>query len=128
MSTDVFGTARTHPADAARTRAILEMLGLVAGVPEARQVEGRWQELLGTIGTSEPQSFHIAYPQTLFHELATEAIQLFEASGLRPYNPGSKPIADLLNEAWRHFQANPAGFSRWESEQLQRLKKVFNLI
>jgi hypothetical protein len=128
MSTDVFGTARTHPADAARTQSILEMLRLVAGLPEAREVEGRWQELLGTIGTSEPQYFRIAYPQALIHELATEARQLFEASGLHPYTPGSKPIADLLAEAWKHFQADPAGFPRWESEQLQRLKKEFSLI
>ncbi len=128
MSTDVFGTARTHPADAARTQAILEMLGLVASLADVRQVENPWQELLRTIGTSEPQYFRIAYPQTLIHELASQAKQLFEASGLQPYNPGSKPIADLLNDAWKHFQADPAGFPLWESEQVQRLKKDFNLI
>ncbi len=128
MSTHVFGTGRTHPADAARTQSILEMLRLVAGVPESRQVEGRWQELLGMIGTSEPQYFRIAYPQPLIHELATEAKQLFEVSGLHSYNSGSNSIADLLTEAWKHFQADPPGFSCWEGEQVQRLKKDFNLI
>jgi hypothetical protein len=53
---------------------------------------------------------------------------MFEASGLQAYNPGSKNVADLLNEAWKHFHADPAGFSAWESEQLQRLRKTFNLV
>src|SRR2546430_9161224 len=34
MSTDVFGTVRSHPADAARTEAILQMLALVSDSKE----------------------------------------------------------------------------------------------
>jgi hypothetical protein len=128
MSTDVFGIARTHPADAARTQPILEMLRLVPDLGEGHQVETRWQEFLGTIGGSEPQYFRIAYPHTLIRELATEVKQMFEASGLQAYNPGSKVVADLLNEAWKQFHADPAGFSAWESEQLQRLRKTLNLV
>ncbi len=127
MSTDVFGTARTHPADAARTQAILEMLKVIAGPTETQQVHAKWQELLGTIGTTEPQFFRIAYPEPLIRELAIEAAIRFEASGLRRYNPGSNPLADLLNEAWKTFQTDPAGFSRWETEQLGDLKTQFAL-
>jgi len=128
MSTDLFGIARTHPADAARTQAIIEMLRLIAGHASTHQVESRWQELLQTIGTKEPQYFPIAYPPGLIHELATEAMQLFRSSGFHSYNPASKPIADMLTEAWKYFQDNPAGFPQWESGQLQQLKKNFNLI
>src|SRR5579883_613417 len=127
MSTDVFGTARTHPADAARTQAILAMLTLVAGSQRCGQVEARWNELLGTIGALEPQHFHIAYPQPLLRGLAAEAKRLFESSGLRLYNPGSKPIAGLLDQAWERFQANPENFPRWEADQIRELKKVLGL-
>jgi hypothetical protein len=127
MSTDVFGTARTHPADAARTQAILEMLALVAGSHQSRQVGERWNELLGTIGASEPQHFRIAYPQSLIRDLAIEAKRLFETSGLQPYNPGSKPIASLLDRAWERFQADPGNFPRWEADQIAQLKKALGL-
>src|SRR3984893_14764389 len=50
------------------------------------------------------------------------------SSGLHAYNPGSKAVADLLNEAWKQFHADPAGFSVWESEQLQRMRKTLNLV
>jgi hypothetical protein len=128
MSTDLFGIAPTHPADAARTRAIIEMLKLIAGHASTHQVESQWKELQGTVGTQEPQRFRIAYPPVLIHELATEANQLFRSSGFHSYNPGSRPIADLLTEAWNHFQADPAGFPQWERGQLQQLKKDVNLI
>ena len=41
MSTDVFGTVRSHPADAARTQAILEMLVLVSDGKEHEFIEDR---------------------------------------------------------------------------------------
>ncbi len=128
MSTDVFGTARSHPADAARSQAILGMVGLVATPQEGQKVDAQWRELLGTIGASEPQYFRIAYPESLIRELAVEAKQLFEASGLQPYSRGSKPIADLLNEAWERFRTDPARFSSWENDQVRQLKKNFKLI
>ena len=127
MSTDVFETARTHPADAGRTQAILAMLALVADSHEVNHFEVPWQELLATIGGTEPQYFRIAYPEALIRQLAAEARRLFETCGLRAYNPGSKRIADLLNNAWKRFQADPAHFSAWESNELQQLKKDFNL-
>ena len=127
MSTDVFGTAGSHPADAARTQGILEMLARVAGGQECRQVGDRWNELLETIGASEPQHFRIAYPQSLIRELAIEAKRLFETAGLQPYNPRSKPIAGLLDEAWERFQADPGSFSRWEADQIGQLKKTLGL-
>jgi hypothetical protein len=127
MSTDLFGIASSHPADAARTQAIVEMLKLTAGDATRHEIESQWQELLGTVGAKEPQYFRIAYPRALIRDLAAEATQLFRSSGFRSYNPGSKPIGDLLAEAWNYFRTNPSGFPDWERGKLQQLRKAFKL-
>jgi hypothetical protein len=64
----------------------------------------------------------------LLRELAAESGQLFQTSGFHPHKQGAKPIGDLLAEAWSYFRANPSGFPQWEREQLQQLRKAFNLI
>jgi len=127
MSTDVFGTVRSHPADAARTQAILEMLALVSDGKEKEFIEDRWAELLSTIGAVEPQSFRTAYPITLLRDLACQAKQSFEALGLKPYTSKEDRIGDLLNEAWKHFQSHPESFARWEGAQMEELRKKFDL-
>lgn len=128
MSTDLFAISGSHPADAARTQAIIEILKLIPGDKTTHQIESQWQELLGTVGAKEPQHFRIAYPRALICELAAEVAQLFRDSGFHSYNPGSKPIGDLLAEAWNHFRSNPSSFPAWERGKLQQLRKDFGLI
>jgi hypothetical protein len=127
MSTDVFGTVRTHPADAARMLVILEMLMLLTGTSENQFIEDRWRELLTTIGTTEPQYFKSAYPVALLKDLAAKAKCSFEALGLEHYGQSGHPIADLLNDAWKYFQSQPESFAVWEKEQIARLRKSFGL-
>jgi hypothetical protein len=123
MSTDVFGTARTHPADAARTLVILEMLMLLSDTREHEFVEDRWRELLNTIGATEPQLFRNIYPSTLLKSLAVQAKRSFEAMSLKPYRIGENPTADLLNEAWKQFQSRPESFAHWEKAEIGKLRK-----
>jgi hypothetical protein len=125
MSTDVFGTVKSHPADAARTQAILEMLVLVSDGKEQEFIEDRWRELVNTIGAVEPQSFQIAYPKSLLRDLAMQAKHSFEALGLKPYTSKEDHIADLLNEAWKLFQANPESYADWERTKIGELRNKF---
>jgi len=127
MSTDVFGTVKSHPADAARTEAILQMLALVSDSKEHQFIEDRWAELLNTIGAVEPQVFRIAYPKILLRNLAIQAKQSFEVLGLKPYTSNEETIADLLNEAWKHFQSHPESFASWEKDQIEALQKQYGL-
>ena len=112
MSTDLF-RIHAHPADAARTQAIVELLKLVAGDASRRsrlRTNGKscWERLQ----RKNPSIFGIPYPPDLIRELAAEASQLFRNSGFHSYNPGSKPLGDLLTEGWNYFQTNPSGFPR----------------
>lgn len=127
MSTDVFGTVRSHPADAARTQTILEMLVLVSDGKEQEFIEDRWRELVSTIGAVEPQSFQIAYPKSLLQDLAKQAKRSFEALGLKPYRSNENHIADLLNEAWKLFQSNPESYADWERTKIRELRKKFGV-
>ena len=122
MSTDVFGTVRSHPADAARTLAILEMLALVSDGKGQEFVEDRWGELVSTIGAVEPQSFQTAYPKSLLSELAKQAKESFEALGLKPYTSKEDQMADLLHEAWKHFQSHPESYADWERTKIGELR------
>jgi hypothetical protein len=92
-----------------------------------RLIEDRWKELLGTIGATEPQSFGSAYPQTLLRELAGEAKASFEGLGLKGYARGEKGIADLLNDAWKHFQSQPETFAAWEKSQIEAFRRRLGL-
>ena len=127
MSTDLFGISSSHPADAARTQAIIEMLRLISGNPSTHAIENQWQELLGMVGAKEPQHFRIAYPLALIRELAVEVGQLFRSAGFHSYSPGSKPIGDLLADAWNYFRSDPSNFPAWEREKLRQLRKAFKL-
>ena len=127
MSTDLFGISSSHPADAARTQAVIEMLKVILGDTSTHQIESHWQELLRTVGTKEPQHFRIAYPPGLLRELAAEAGQLFRSAGFHSYNPGSKRIGDLLAEAWNYFRSDPSSFPAWERAKLHQLRKAFKL-
>jgi hypothetical protein len=128
MSTDLFGIVISHPADAARTQAIIEMLKLITRDTATQQIESQWQELMRTVGAKEPQNFRIAYPLALVRELAAEAGQLFRNAGLHSSNPGSKSIGDLLAEAWSYFRTDPSGFPGWERGKLQELRKAYKLV
>lgn len=126
MSTDVFATARSHPADAARTLAILEMLALLSTVHDGKFIEDRWQELLTTIGATEPQSFRVAYPRELLRALAERGKTAFETLGLKPHT-NSGTLGPLLNSAWKNFQSEPQSFAAWEREQIDELSAGFGL-
>lgn len=127
MSTDVFGTIKSHPADAARTQAIFEMLALVSDGTDKTFIEDRWRELIGTIGAVEPHSFRMAYPETLLKALAQQSKDSFERLGLKAYTPNSCAIADLLNEAWRRFQSDPESYADWERNEVGELRKQLGL-
>ena len=127
MSTDVFGTIKSHPADAARTLAIFEMLALVSDGGDQAFIEDRWRELVSTIGAVEPPSFQLAYPQSLLRDIAKQAKESFERLGLKPYRPNSNHVAELLNEAWRHFQSSPESYAEWERTKVRDLRKKFGL-
>jgi len=124
---DLFAAESSHPPDAARTQAILEMLGHLSASEETERIREKWQELLATIDVEEPQTFRMAYPEGLIRELASDSAFCFEAIGLRGYRQGVAPLADLLNEAWKRFQGDPRGFRGWELEQLNRLRTEFGL-
>jgi hypothetical protein len=128
MSTDLFGISSSHPADAARTQAVIEMLKLISGDTSTNEIESHWQELLTTVGAKEPQQFRTAYPPRLIRELADDVNQLFRSSGFYSYNPGSMPVGGLLVEAWNYFRSDPSSFRTWERAKLQGLQKAFKLI
>ena len=127
MSTDVFGTIKSHPADAARTQAIFEMVSLVSDGNDQAFIEDRWQELVGTIGAVEPHSFRTAYPKSLLRDLAKQAKESFDALGLKAYTPKTEQVADVLNEAWRRFESDPESYADWERTKIGELRKRFGL-
>jgi len=127
MSTDVFAIVRSHPADAARAELIVEMVSLVLDGKEKEFLEDRWLELVRTVGAVEPQSFRAAFPKTLLRDLAKKAKECFELLGLKPYIAGQRPLADLLNEAWKHFQSHPESYAGWERTQILELRKSVGL-
>lgn len=127
MSTDVFAIVRSHPADTARAEAIVEMVSVILDRKEREFIEDRWSELVATVGAVEPQSFRAAFPRTLLRDLANKAKECFEALGLKAYSPGQCPMADLLNEAWKHFQSHPVSYADWERAQIIELRRTVGL-
>jgi hypothetical protein len=127
LSPDFYEIINSHPADAARTSAIKLMIQHLGFYTEAHQIDLQWEELRKTAVQQEPQEFHLAFPTSLLEELVQEVVAFCPAAGIKPYTPGSMPIAKLLNDAWTTFLSSPGSYATWEVAQIAALKtRVMN--
>lgn len=114
--------ASTHPPDHARMEviaAVLQETGHAAAEHTMRQI---WSKLLEADGQRREAEFDLAVPAGLRQSVVTQALAGYRQIGCQFATPGSfPPVAQILNQAWEIFLADPDGFPDQESELRTRL-------
>ena len=121
------GESGTHPADEARLRGILAVLGQVGAADSGVRIKELWERYLAVSGQTKPADYDLCYPDTLIASLARHVVAGCRALGLRgidqaPSNP--PPAVDiplLLCEAWERFLADPRAYLEWGPKRIEAL-------
>lgn len=136
LSTDIYADDPnqfyTHPADAARTKAIEIMLNQMGLEQDALKIKELWNQLVVLTGQVEPQEFGFRFPYSLIEQLCRIVSNSCKNLRLMPYsdqsgNSAPLHITRLLNEAWNKFISDSETFAEWETVQINRLKTIFGL-
>jgi len=115
----------THPADDARMRVILEALRRSGFQKEAMEIKGRWQEALRLTTDTPPPDYIHCYPDALIGFIVEKSAQGVTDMECRLARPDTDdPVHLMLNEAWRNFWTDPAGYHRWEVDTVKELFKL----
>jgi hypothetical protein len=138
VSTDIYGDDPsdpyyTHPADAARSRAIEMMLKQLGFEQMAQKIKDLWNQLIALIGQTEPQEFEFRFPLSLIEKLcgtlkrSCQNLQLISYSEKASEGGGHLHMTQLLNKAWNNFISDTENFAEWENTQISRIKATFGL-
>jgi hypothetical protein len=116
-----------HPADQARLNAILAMLRLLHLDSDASGIEKQWLELLDLdLRGTPPQGFELYYPPELLQELAEIVFSRCQEERLIAFSTRQGTtglsVVELIDQAWRQFNCNPAGFPKWEKQAVDQLR------
>lgn len=108
-------TETSHPANAARTAAIVDGLRLAGFAAEADELNKAWDELLVITGEKPEADFAECYPPALLRHAVEFSFQGFRNIGCTVMSHSAMGQSQaLLNEAWRRFRADPGKYPVWE--------------
>lgn len=125
------GEEASHPADEARLRGIVAMLGNIGLAGASEKVRLSWESYIQHLGDTPtaPGDYQSCYPEPLVTSLARHIQRTCEALGLRkataaPASGGTVILSDLINDAWQRFMQDAAGYTLWEREQVDQLRAL----
>ncbi len=125
------GEEASHPADEARLRGIVTMLGQI-GYPEAaEEIQFSWETYVQHLGDTptSPGDYQSCYPEALMTLLARHVQRACETLGLRKAT-GASPddetiiLSHLINTAWKLFMQDASGYTLWEKSQVDQLRAI----
>jgi hypothetical protein len=120
-----FGETAEHPADEARLRGVVAVLGCLGLGGAGREIETLWADYLRLTGERRPPDYDRCYPDRLIQSLAVQTVAGCRAVGLRSIdqvaNPHGDDIMGLIGEAWQRFLAEPGPYLQWERARLDEI-------
>jgi hypothetical protein len=121
-------TETSHPANAARTAAIVDGLRLAGFVADAEELATAWQRLLVITGEKPEADYVECYPSELIHQAVEYSFKGFREIGCQVMpRTGMGKSQVLLNEAWRRFRADPGKYPAWENAAMNTYFNAYNL-
>jgi len=113
----------SHPADAARMKAILQMLSILGFDSDAGRIAKAWKEFEDLTGATPSPEYRQCYADGLLKRIVTVANDGIAKIGVNIAAPSSmKTTVSLLNDAWARFWREPAGYAEWESSAIAALR------
>lgn len=122
-NSDIF---RTHPPDEARMRAVLKMLELTGCGSEIQKILEDWNRLLLIAQNEKPDHYDVLFSDELINSIATNVYNGCADLGLQTYlqqkKNNTRPISQIVNEAWETIRNDPQRYPQWENEQIVNLQ------
>lgn len=113
----------SHPADAARMKAILQMLSILGFNEEVRRMGEAWQEFEEMTGAAPNPEYRQCYADGLLRQIVPVAHEGIKKVDVKIAAPGSmKATVLLLNDAWARFWRDPSAYAAWESTAIDALR------
>lgn len=105
----------SHPADAARMKAMLEMLVLTGFANEVKAISAAWDDFELVAGAKPIPEYSHCYAQAILSQIVASVREGVDGIGVKLAAPGSMtPTVSLLNEAWTRFWHEPSSYVSWE--------------
>jgi hypothetical protein len=113
----------THPADDARMRAMVGMLGNLHFDDEATAIKATWNNYVATMGFRAIPEYSHCYSENILSKIVQASQQGLNDIGIKVATPQvMTPVVKLLNNAWDEFWRNPQEYASWESKALLTLR------
>jgi hypothetical protein len=118
--------ASRHPVTWLRIRMLADRARKFGLTREADEIEEGWHVTAKTLGVREEyegmwtEEFFVPLRKTLDDMLEESSPRKFSGDDLKPYAETGSLLA-LLQESWRTFESNPAGYRAWEKGMIDLL-------
>jgi hypothetical protein len=117
---------RDHPPDEARMRCIFMMLELIGCADEVPIIKQVWERLLSVTHNDKPQHYDVIFSEELLRSITENVHKGCNSIRLASYpkqmTSNTRPISQIINEAWEMIRNKPLDFPRWEGEQIENLQ------
>ncbi len=127
----VYRYSQSHPADEARTRAIIHMMNQMGYNDESNKVLSSWNSFKQVILYQKITCYDSIYSENLLLKLTDIVFSFCQDIDLYMYKPQingeTKTISQWLNEAWEISINKGADFPEWERNSIKQLKRVLQV-
>lgn len=113
----------SHPADAARMKAMLKMLTAMRFASEAKAISAAWSDFEAVIEARPSPEYARCYADGILLQIVDSARQGVPTMGVKVASPGSMTsTVSMLNDAWAQFWRDPAKYASWEAKKVEALR------
>lgn len=120
QNSDVYHKGSSHPADAARTKHIFNVLRRCGLKSEVNKMETIWNKYLD-ITEQKPSSYYQDFhPTSLFTAIMEDVEEVIKDNDIKILD-GSSTIK-IIDESWKQFTENPQQYVQWEENAISKLK------
>ncbi len=127
----VYQYSKSHPSDAARTKAIIFMLKRIGINEGADNIQTIWDAFEQLINYPKMDCYDIIFSEILLEKLTGLIFSFCNDIDLRKYKPiepgKDKLISHWLNEAWEISRSQGVDFQTWERDSILRLTSILGI-
>jgi hypothetical protein len=101
---------------------ILHGLELMGFNDASCRIASAWASIHATVGARPEPEYAWCYPKSLLRQIAADALAGTREIHSRILQDTEKcTVAAKLNSAWDKFWSDPAGFPKWEQQEVELL-------
>lgn len=126
QNSDVYHKGNSHPADAARTKHIFNVLRRCGFSAEVNKMEAIWNKYLAVTEQKPSSYFQDFHPTSLFTAILEDVEEVIKSKDIKILD-GSSTIK-IIDESWKQFIQNPQQYVEWEETAITKLKDLLKSV